>query len=94
MIVLDGIGAVRRGRNGHLGHHAENENYVMPEMPAGADEGIIRGIYKLSTTRPAAKRERKPRVRLLGSGAILPRRRSGAAPARATVRRRRAMSVA
>jgi len=24
-----------------------NEDYVMPEMPAGTEDGIIKGIYKL-----------------------------------------------
>ena len=33
----------------------ENENYVMPEMPDGCEEGIIRGMYTVSTVdaRPA-----------------------------------------
>jgi len=44
-----------------------NENYVMPEMPEGAEEGIIRGIYKLKT-----QEAEKPRakVQLMGSGTI------------------------
>jgi pyruvate dehydrogenase E1 component len=45
-----------------------NENYHHPAMPAGVEEGIIRGLYLL------AKGEGKkgaPRVRLLGSGTIL-----------------------
>ena len=29
---------------------AENENYVMPAMPEGAEEGIIKGIYKALKT--------------------------------------------
>ena len=29
----------------------ENENYDMPEMPPGCEEGIIRGMYKLSSRR-------------------------------------------
>ncbi|WP_442483885.1 pyruvate dehydrogenase (acetyl-transferring), homodimeric type [Aeoliella sp. SH292] len=53
----------------------ENENYMMPEMPAGPDgnilpeveEGIIKGMYKVS---PAAKKL-KHHVQLFGSGAIL-----------------------
>ncbi|MCC6578938.1 MAG: pyruvate dehydrogenase (acetyl-transferring), homodimeric type [Phycisphaeraceae bacterium] len=46
----------------------ENENYVHPDMPAGVEEGIIRGMYKLGTITPP-----KPvgHVQLLGSGAIL-----------------------
>ena len=41
-----------------------NENYVHPAMPAGAEEGILRGLYKLQA-REGAK------VQLLGSGTIL-----------------------
>ena len=42
----------------------ENENYVHPPMPNGAEEGIIKGMYKLHSTK-------KPKVRLLGSGPLL-----------------------
>ena len=45
-----------------------NENYVHPAMPEGAEEGILRGMYRL---REAPKRSRKPVVQLLGSGTIL-----------------------
>ncbi len=45
-----------------------NEPYAMPAMPAGAKEGILKGMYKL---RPAAKRKAKLRAQLFGSGAIL-----------------------
>jgi pyruvate dehydrogenase E1 component len=45
----------------------ENENYAMPEMPAGCEEGIIRGIYRVSTVNA----EGSQRVQLFGSGAIL-----------------------
>jgi pyruvate dehydrogenase E1 component len=44
-----------------------NENYVHPSMPAGAEEGIRRGIYLL---RPAPL-DHKARVQLIGSGSIL-----------------------
>ena len=44
-----------------------NENYVMPEMPAGAEEGIIRGIYKLKAQEVEGARAK---VQLLGSGTI------------------------
>ena len=27
-----------------------NENYVHPDMPAGAEEGIVRGLYRLRET--------------------------------------------
>ena len=46
-----------------------NENYKHPDMPAGAQDGILRGMYLL---RDAGKSKRDtPRVQLLGSGAIL-----------------------
>jgi pyruvate dehydrogenase E1 component len=45
----------------------ENENYEMPEMPAGCEEGIIRGIYKVSSVDVPNGH----RVQLFGSGAIL-----------------------
>jgi pyruvate dehydrogenase E1 component len=46
----------------------ENDNYVMPPMPAGVEEGIIKGMYKLSTR---VAEPQSHHVNLLGSGAIL-----------------------
>ncbi len=43
-----------------------NENYVQPAMPAGAEQGIVRGAYLLRSGGRG-----KVRVNLLGSGAIL-----------------------
>jgi len=45
-----------------------NENYAHPAMPAGVAPGILKGLYLLRESRVAADR---PRVQLLGSGAIL-----------------------
>jgi pyruvate dehydrogenase E1 component len=45
---------------------AMNENYQHPEMPKGAEEGIIKGMYKL---RQGGKHKLK--AQLLGSGTIL-----------------------
>ena len=45
-----------------------NEKTAHPAMPAGAGEGIVRGMYLL---REANVVGHKPRVQLLGSGAIL-----------------------
>jgi len=46
-----------------------NENYQHPAMAAGAEDGILRGMYLL---RPGGSpRSRRPRVQLLGSGTIL-----------------------
>ncbi|MBW3588451.1 MAG: pyruvate dehydrogenase (acetyl-transferring), homodimeric type [Actinobacteria bacterium] len=44
-----------------------NENYVQLPKPEGSDEGILKGIYRLSSG-PDGK---KHRVQLLGSGTIL-----------------------
>ena len=44
-----------------------NENYRHPEMPEGAREGILRGMYLLWETGA----DGGPRVQLLGSGTIL-----------------------
>jgi pyruvate dehydrogenase E1 component len=44
-----------------------NENYPHPPMPAGAEEGIVKGMYLL---RQGAK-GKGPRVQLMGSGTIL-----------------------
>ena len=46
-----------------------NENYDMPAMPAGCEEGILRGCYKLKSEK--AKGRAKLNVQLLGSGSIL-----------------------
>jgi pyruvate dehydrogenase E1 component len=43
-----------------------NENYVHPAMPEGAQEGILKGMYRLSTGGRG-----KVRVQLFGSGTIL-----------------------
>ncbi|MEX0638050.1 MAG: pyruvate dehydrogenase (acetyl-transferring), homodimeric type, partial [Burkholderiales bacterium] len=43
-----------------------NENYAHPAMPAGAEAGILKGMYRV---RAAGKRRKH--VRLLGAGAIL-----------------------
>ena len=46
-----------------------NENYVHPAMPAGAEDGIVKGMYLLRPGVPASKKA--PFVQLLGSGTIL-----------------------
>jgi pyruvate dehydrogenase E1 component len=46
-----------------------NENYAHPEMPQGAQEGILRGMYLLKDGGKAEKNAL--RVQLFGSGAIL-----------------------
>jgi pyruvate dehydrogenase E1 component len=46
---------------------AYNENYPHPALPEGAEEGIVRGLYKFRPAPGAAS----ARVHLLGSGALL-----------------------
>ncbi len=47
-----------------------NEDYPMPAMPAGVEEGVLRGLYRLreAQSKPKAK---TPKVHLFGSGTIL-----------------------
>jgi pyruvate dehydrogenase E1 component len=45
-----------------------NEPYVMPAMPAGSREGILKGMYRF---RAAENKKTKLRAQLFGSGAIL-----------------------
>jgi pyruvate dehydrogenase E1 component len=60
-----------------------NENYTHPEMPAGVEQGIIKGMYLLedgeSKEYKIAGGKTKLRVRLLGSGTILREVRAAAA---------------
>ncbi|MCS6787124.1 MAG: pyruvate dehydrogenase (acetyl-transferring), homodimeric type [Thiobacillaceae bacterium] len=43
-----------------------NENYPQPPMPAGVEEGILKGMYRLRVSQADG-----PRVQLMGSGTIL-----------------------
>ncbi|MBU3672250.1 MAG: alpha-ketoglutarate dehydrogenase [Sinobacteraceae bacterium] len=44
-----------------------NENYAQPDLPEGAAEGVIRGMYRFTVCGEPAT----PQLRLLGAGAIL-----------------------
>ncbi|MEJ2051443.1 MAG: pyruvate dehydrogenase (acetyl-transferring), homodimeric type, partial [Calditrichota bacterium] len=46
----------------------ENEPYPMPAMPKNARDGILKGVYKLKSSR---KQKPQARAQLLGSGAIM-----------------------
>jgi pyruvate dehydrogenase E1 component len=53
-----------------------NENYAMPALPAGAEEGILKGLYALTAasgpkTSARDASAKTPRATLLGSGTIL-----------------------
>jgi pyruvate dehydrogenase E1 component len=45
-----------------------NEPYAMPAMPAGVEEGILKGMYRF---RAATNKKAKLRAQLFGNGAIL-----------------------
>ena len=47
-----------------------NENYPQPALPQGAEEGIVRGMYRLRGREPGKARV-KARAQLFGSGTIL-----------------------
>jgi hypothetical protein len=62
VIILDGMRKLyEEGETAIYYLMAENENYVHPAMPEGAEEGIVRGMYKLKTREvEVAKRPREP----------------------------------
>lgn len=69
IIVLDGLKRMYEdGENGIWYITLENENYAMPPMPEGNEEGIIRGMYKFNTREVD---DATHRVQLFGSGAIM-----------------------
>ena len=42
----------------------ENENYIHPEMPEGIEKDVLKGLYKIHSTK-------SPKIRLLGSGPLM-----------------------
>ncbi|HJZ62719.1 MAG TPA: pyruvate dehydrogenase (acetyl-transferring), homodimeric type [Candidatus Acidoferrum sp.] len=69
VILQDGIKRMYKdGENIFYYITVMNEPYVMPTMPAGAREGILKGMYKF---RGATNKKAKLRAQLFGSGAIL-----------------------
>jgi pyruvate dehydrogenase E1 component len=69
VIIQDGIRRMYREQESIFYYlTVMNEQYVMPPMPDGAREGILKGMYRLQ---PAANPKAKLRAQLFGSGAIL-----------------------
>ena len=69
VIIRDGIRRMYQEREDIFYYlTVENEPYPMPAMPAGAEEGILKGMYKLKAT---DKKRAKLRAQLFGSGAII-----------------------
>jgi len=69
VIVRDGIGRMYGDQPEDCFYYLTlyNENYVMPPMPAGVEDGVVRGLYRYA----AAPGERAHRAQLLGSGTAL-----------------------
>jgi pyruvate dehydrogenase E1 component len=68
VIIQDGLRRMyHEGENKFYYITTMNENYVQPDMPQGAEEGIIRGMYR----RRLSDASHGLRVQLLGGGAIL-----------------------
>ncbi|HEY4632303.1 MAG TPA: pyruvate dehydrogenase (acetyl-transferring), homodimeric type, partial [Candidatus Limnocylindrales bacterium] len=69
-IVRDGIERMyAKGEDIYYYISLYNENYPQPAKPDGADDGILRGIYRFSEA-PSLGRQAHP-ARLIGSGSIL-----------------------
>ncbi len=69
VIIQDGIRRMyEAGENIFYYLTVGNEAYSMPAMPQGADEGILRGLYRL---RPATNKTKLAKIHLLGSGTLL-----------------------
>ncbi|HLW52570.1 MAG TPA: pyruvate dehydrogenase (acetyl-transferring), homodimeric type [Candidatus Angelobacter sp.] len=67
VIVQDGLRRMyQQGENRFYYIMLYNEDYPMPEMPKGCEEGIVRGLYKCKDA-PSGKAA----VQLFGSGPIL-----------------------
>ena len=69
VIIQDGIRRMYKdGENIFYYITVMNEPYAMPAMPAGAQDGILKGMYKF---RASENKNSKLRAQLFGSGAIL-----------------------
>jgi pyruvate dehydrogenase E1 component len=69
VIVLDGLKRLYQDGDTAIYYiMVGNENYVMPAMPEGVEDGIIKGMYRFSKVDVDGA---KLHVNLLGSGAIM-----------------------
>ncbi len=68
-IVIDGMRRLyQEGETAIYYLTVHNEDYEMPAMPDGVEEGIIKGMYRYASVSPTNARAK---VQLLGSGSIL-----------------------
>ncbi len=71
-IIRDGLRRMYREREDVFYYITlYNENYPMPPMPEGIEEGILKGLYKFRAAPEPAAAAPPPRVHLLGSGSLL-----------------------
>jgi pyruvate dehydrogenase E1 component len=69
VIIMDGLKRLYQdGETAIYYISVGNETYEMPEMPAGVEEGIIKGIYKFNSLEVKGA---KAKVQLFGTGPIL-----------------------
>ena len=71
LIIRDGIRRMYQDVTEDIFYYITlyNDNYAMPPMPEGCEEGVLKGLYKL---RPAGNAKAKgAKVQLFGSGPIL-----------------------
>ena len=72
VIIQDGLRRMYRDQESVFYYiTVMNENYRHPEMPEGAEEGILKGMYLLSEGAKGGRGKKKPRVQLMGCGTIL-----------------------
>ena len=72
VIMLDGLERMyAKGEDWIYYITVYNENYEMPSMPDGCEEGILKGMYRLRDVRSEESSAGLPPVHLMGSGAIL-----------------------
>jgi pyruvate dehydrogenase E1 component len=69
-IIRDGIARMLGGDDCSYYITLYNENYVMPSMPEGVADGIVRGLYRFREA-PAPEGGARARATLLGSGSIM-----------------------
>jgi len=65
---LNGEGLQHQDGHSLMNVMVGNDDYVMPKMPEGCEEGIIKGMYKFRSVEADKPRHR---VQLFGSGAIM-----------------------
>jgi pyruvate dehydrogenase E1 component len=73
VITRDGLRRMLGGEDVIFYMTLQNQSYLMPAMPAGVEEGILSGLYRLRTADQLGVNldANAPVIQLLGSGSIL-----------------------